>query len=64
MNKAIRSASMLLIIGLIGLTQLMRRDRFELIHTLDVIQLLASGACFGIAAMLLLHSRRGLNRPD
>lgn len=64
MNKAIRSASMLLIIGSIGLTQLMRRDRFELIHTVDVIQLLASGVCFGIAATLLLYSRRGLNRPN
>jgi hypothetical protein len=55
---------MLLIIGSIGLTQLMRRDRFELIHTVDVIQLLASGVCFGIAATLLLYSRRGLNRPN
>lgn len=38
-----------LFIGLIGLFNLMQRPRFAAIHTVDVLQLLASGMCFGVA---------------
>ncbi len=51
-------AAITLIIGLMGLVQLMRKDRFELFHTVDVLQLLVSGACFGGAITMLLQSRR------
>ncbi|MGB2593118.1 MAG: hypothetical protein WBG02_10995 [Candidatus Acidiferrum sp.] len=37
------------LIGMIGLFNLMERPRFASIHTVDVVQLLASGACFGVA---------------
>lgn len=36
-------------IGLIGLFNLMQRPRFASIHFVDVLQLLASGMCFGVA---------------
>ena len=40
-------------IGSIGLFQLMEKPRFAMYHTVDVIQLLASGACFGVALIAL-----------
>ncbi len=64
MSKQRRSAAIVLIIGLVGLTQLMRGPRFEAMHTVDVLQLLASGACFGVAASLLIHPRRRFNNAD
>lgn len=36
-------------IGLIGLLSLMQRPRFALIHSVDVLQLLACGMCLGMA---------------
>ncbi len=36
-------------IGVIGLLPLMRSPRFETYHTVDILQLLASGMCFGVA---------------
>lgn len=48
-------------IGLIGFFNLTQRPRFAAIHTVDVVQLLASGACFGAAfagAIAALRSRR------
>lgn len=38
-----------LVVGLIGFFTLTQRPRFADIHTVDVIQLLASGMCFGVA---------------
>ena len=40
-------------IGLIGLMHLVSGPRFEAIHTVDALQLLASGACFGVALAAL-----------
>lgn len=42
------------IVGLIGFMTIARNPRFEAFHTVDVLQLLASGMCFGIALMALL----------
>lgn len=36
-------------IGLVGLFSLMERPRFAGYHTVDVVQLFASGMCFGVA---------------
>ncbi len=47
------------IIGMIGLFSLIERPRFAAIHTVDVLQLLASGACFGVALTGLLIAFRG-----
>ena len=43
-----------LVVGLFGLFTLMQRPRFAAIHTVDVIQLLASGMCFGVALAALV----------
>ena len=42
-----------LIVGSVGLSTVMQRPRFALIHTVDVVQLLGSGACFGVALAAL-----------
>jgi len=46
-------------VGLIGLFSLINRPRFQTYHTVDVIQLLASGLCFGVALAALLRVFRG-----
>jgi hypothetical protein len=43
-----------LVVGLIGFFTLMQRPRFADIHTVDVVQLLASGMCFGVALTALV----------
>ena len=51
--------AMPMIVGLIGLMNLMQRPRFASFHNVDVVQLLASGMCFGLAlAALLARMRR------
>jgi hypothetical protein len=48
------------VIGVLGLMPLLRNPRFEAYHTVDVVQLLASGMCFGVALtalMVMLRSR-------
>jgi hypothetical protein len=53
-RKALVSAfAMPLIIGLVGLTNLMHQPRFESFRNVDVLQLLASGMCFGVALSAL-----------
>ena len=50
------------IIGCIGLSNLVRNPRFEAFHSVDVLQLIASGMCFGIALsalLMLVRSRIG-----
>jgi hypothetical protein len=42
-----------LIIGLTGLFSAMERPRFQSFHAVDVLQLVASGACFGVALAAL-----------
>lgn len=48
-----------ILIGMIGFFNLTRRPRFELFHTVDVLQLLATGMCFGIALAALFAMLRG-----
>lgn len=48
-----------LFIGLVGLFSLTERPRFEMYRTVDVIQLIASGMCFGVALILLIMIFRG-----
>jgi hypothetical protein len=47
-----------LILGIIGLSTLMRNPRFETFHVVDVLQLIASGMCFGVALAMLLSRRQ------
>jgi hypothetical protein len=59
-RKSLTSAvAVPLVIGLIGLMNVMRRPRFESFHNVDVLQLLASGMCFGVALAALLALLRG-----
>lgn len=46
-------------VGLIGLFSLINRPRFQTYQTVDVVQLLASGMCFGIALAGMLRIFRG-----
>lgn len=48
-----------LIIGLVGLTNLMHQPRFESFRNVDVLQLVASGMCFGVALFALIALLRG-----
>lgn len=60
-RKSLTSAVVVpLIIGLIGLMNLMQRPRFASFHNVDVLQLLASGMCFGVALASLVALLRGL----
>jgi hypothetical protein len=58
--KRRRSASVfiLILVGAIGLVTLMGRPRFQTYATVDVLQLLASGLCFGLALGALLRTWR------
>jgi hypothetical protein len=53
-----KSAPALLILGLVGFINVSRNPRFASIHTVDVLQLLVSGMCFGLALAALIASRR------
>ncbi|MGH9744240.1 MAG: hypothetical protein ACRD51_18010 [Candidatus Acidiferrum sp.] len=46
-------------IGLIGLFSLMERPRFAAYHNVDVLQLLGSGMCFGVALVGVIATIRG-----
>ena len=46
-------------IGLVGLLNIASQPRFETFHTADVVQLVASGMCFGAALAALARSSRG-----
>jgi hypothetical protein len=48
-----------LLIGLIGLMNLMHQPRFASFRNVDVLQLIASGMCFGVALFALLLLMRG-----
>ena len=41
-------------IGLVGLYNVASKPRFEAFHTVDVIQLIATGMCFGAALGVLV----------
>ena len=59
-SRTLKSAIVIpLIVGLIGLLNLMHRPRFASFHSVDVLQLIASGMCFGVALFALLTLLRG-----
>jgi len=56
-----RSRSMAFVpffVGLIGFMTLTRNPRFAAFHAVDVVQLLASGMCFGVALTAALGRLR------
>jgi hypothetical protein len=48
-----------LLIGIIALYNVVRQPRFEAIHTVDVLQMVGSGMCFGVALLAVIVSFRG-----
>lgn len=48
-----------ILIGSIGLLTLSHNPRFEAYRSVDVLQLLGSGACFGIALFSIITIIRG-----
>jgi len=48
----------LFIFGLLGLSRSIDNPRVQTLHGSDVVQLMASGACFGVAFGLLLGKRK------
>jgi hypothetical protein len=47
------------LMGSIGLMNIMHKQRFELFHAVDVLQLIASGMCYGVALAALIALLRG-----
>jgi hypothetical protein len=48
----------LVFIGIIGIFQLIERPRYQLYHAVDVVQLVASGMCFGVALAWVIERLR------
>jgi hypothetical protein len=48
----------LLVFGFIALMNVARNPRFEAFHTVDVLGLVASSLCFGVALALILRVLR------
>lgn len=57
-RRPLASALILLLVGFIGIMALAQRPRFQTYHNVDVLQLVASGMCFGMALSRMLVSRR------
>ena len=52
------TAFVLFVVATAGLTMVMRSPRFEAFRTVDVLQLLGSGMCFGVGLTMLLARLR------
>ena len=46
-------------VGLIGLYNVTSKPRFDMFHAVDVVQLIATGMCFGAALAMLVMFFRG-----
>ena len=55
---SLRKSAFILVIGLIGFGNVSRNARFASFHTVDILQLLVSGMCFGLALAALIAARR------
>ena len=58
-NKYVAAIFVPFLIGSIGLGTLMRSARFEAYRSVDVVQLVGSGMCFGVALVALIAMFRG-----
>ncbi len=48
-RRTLPSIVVLIVVGAIGIFSLTARPRFQTYRTVDVLQLVASGMCFGVA---------------
>jgi hypothetical protein len=58
-RRSVASILGLIVVGCIGLFLLTLRPRFQAYHTVDVLQLVASGMCFGVALARIAMVARG-----
>jgi len=61
-NVLVSAVFVPIIIGSVGLMNLMHQPRFETYRTVDVVQLLGTGLCYGVALValiMLLRAPRG-----
>jgi hypothetical protein len=60
-NRKILGSAVLapIVIGSAGFVNLMHQPRFETYRTVDVVQLLGTGACYGVALCALVLLLRG-----
>jgi hypothetical protein len=56
-------AAVMVMMGALALTNAARGPRFQLVHTVDVLQLLGAGMCFGVA-LVALFGRLTPSRRD
>ena len=52
--------AILTIVGFAALNRVMRSSNLAIYRTLDVVQLLGSGVCFGVAMVLIMIVLRGV----
>jgi len=52
--------AILVIVGFAGLNRVMQSPNFAIYRTVDVVQLLGSGLCFGVAMVLIIIVLRGV----
>ena len=50
----------LVIVGFAGLNRVMQSPNFAMYRTVDVVQFLGSGVCFGVAMVLIIIMLRGM----
>jgi drug/metabolite transporter (DMT)-like permease len=48
-------AAIVIVMGVIGLAAVTMSPHFQSIHTVDALQLLGSGMCFGVGLTILLR---------
>jgi hypothetical protein len=58
-RKGVSGVLVLVAVGLIGLYNVASKPRFETFHAVDVVQLIATGMCFGAALGMLVMFFRG-----
>ena len=58
-RKVVAGIFVPLLVGLIGLFNVASKPRFETFHAVDVVQLIATGMCFGAALGMLVLFFRG-----
>ncbi len=58
-RRARASIAILIVVGAIGLVSLFGRPRVQAYHTVDMLQLVVSGMCFGVALGRLKGPRSG-----
>jgi len=62
-NRLVATIFIALVIGSIGLNNMSRSGRFEAYRSVDVLQLLGSGMCFGVALVALIMLIRKPRTP-